>query len=282
MPIGSSCPGARYFSMSNRTEQSRETPTLEPSRRPAYLETADGNRLAYEFIDGALPAVVFLGGYRSDMYGTKGEYLAAHCRDTGRAFLRFDYSGHGLSGGRFEDGTIGGWTRDALAVIHAVGPEELVLVGSSMGGWIMLLAALELGTRVRGLLGIATAPDFTRDLMWNAFDDATRRQLEESGRVVLESEYDATGYEISLEFIRDGARHLLLDGPIPIVCPVRLMHGRLDADVPWQTSERLEKKLEANDVTTTYYKKGDHRLSDPASLVEIVRNLESLLEATET
>jgi pimeloyl-ACP methyl ester carboxylesterase len=250
---------------------------LDTPRNPLYLTSSAGYRLAYEWIEGTLPAVVFLGGYRSDMYGTKGEWLAAHCRERGRAFLRLDYSGHGMSEGRFEDGTIGGWTGDALEVIGAANPQRMVLVGSSMGGWIMLLAALELADRVEGLLGIAAAPDFTRDLMWNVFDEATRSRIRSEGRVVLPSQYDESGYPVSHAFIEDGERRLLLDKPIPLRCPVRLMHGRRDPDVPWQTAERIEKQLETNDVTITYYKDGDHRLSQPRFLEEISRQLEALL-----
>ncbi|KAA3626451.1 MAG: alpha/beta hydrolase [Proteobacteria bacterium] len=221
---------------------------------------------------------MFLGGYHSEMTGTKGEWLADYCRRTGRAYLRLDYSGHGLSGGDFADGTIGGWCRDALTVMERRVSGPCILVGSSMGGWIMLLVARELGDRVRGMVGIAAAPDFTRDLMWNAFDSSTRQRLETEGIVYLESDYDDTKIPVRREFIEDGNRHLLLDAPIPIRCPVHLLHGRKDPDVPWQTAERLMEGLESEAVTVSYFKDGDHRLSEPRYLEFLGRALDAMVD----
>jgi pimeloyl-ACP methyl ester carboxylesterase len=243
-----------------------------------HLNSSSGVRLAYQHIQGREPTVVFLGGYNSEMAGTKGNWLAEHCRASGRAYLRLDYSGHGVSEGEFADGTIGSWTRDALDVIDHCLAGPCVLVGSSMGGWIMLLVARTLRERVRGLVGIAAAPDFTRDLMWNAFDDATRGKLNREGIIFLESDYDDSLTPVRREFIEDGARHLLLDEPIPITCPVHLLHGRKDPDVPWSTAERLMEQLEGSDVTISYFKDGDHRLSDETYLKFLSRALDQLLD----
>jgi len=242
-----------------------------------YLDGPRGTRLAFEHIPGSSPTVVFLGGYRSEMSGTKGNHLAAHCRARGRAFLRLDYSGHGLSGGEFVDGTIGCWRDDALAVIgHAV-EGEMVLIGSSMGGWIMLLVARAMGARVKGMIGIAAAPDFTRDLMWNAFDEAMRQRLERDGVVHLESGYDEEPTPVTRAFIEDGERHLQLDDKIPLDCPAHLLHGRKDPDVPWRTAERIMERLEGNNVAISYFKDGDHRLSEPRYLGFLSAALERML-----
>lgn len=242
-----------------------------------YLDGPRDARLAFEHIPGSGPTVVFLGGYRSEMSGTKGNHLAAHCRELGRAFLRLDYSGHGLSGGEFVDGTIGGWRDDALAVIgHAV-EGDMVLVGSSMGGWIMLLVARALGARVKGMIGIAAAPDFTRDLMWNAFDESMRQRLESDGVVLVSSEYDEEPTPVTRAFIEDGKRHLQLDDKIPLDCPVHLLHGRKDPDVPWRTAENIMERLEGNNVTISYFKDGDHRLSEPRYLDFLSGALERML-----
>lgn len=243
-----------------------------------YLEAADGTSIAYEHLPGTAPAVVFLGGYKSEMTGTKGTYLAEWCRERGRRFLRLDYAGHGLSGGEFADGTIGRWRDDALAVITHCVDSPCVLVGSSMGGWIMLLVARALGDRVEGMVGIAAAPDFTRDLMWKGFDDDTRRRLEDEGVVHITSGYDDWEIPVRREFIEDGLRHIQLDAPIPIRCPVRLLHGRRDPDVPWQTSERLMDRLESDDVIVSYFKAGDHRLSSPEHLACLGDTLARLLD----
>ncbi len=243
-----------------------------------YLETCDGTRLAYEFSEGSSPTIVFLGGYHSEMSGTKGNWLAKHCARQGHSFLRLDYYGHGLSEGMFEDGTIGRWKSDAIAVIKHRVSGPMVLVGSSMGGWIMLLVARELGECVKGMVGIAAAPDFTRDLMWNVFSKNTRDKLEKEGIVHLGSEYDETSYPIRLQFIEEGSRHLLLDQPIAVNCPVRLLQGRRDPDVPWQTAERLMTQLESDDVHISYFKEGDHRLSEDKYLKHLSLIIEELLQ----
>ncbi len=229
------------------------------------LDRGDGVRLAWRSVPGTGPTVAFLPGFASDMSGTKAEALAAWCAARKKAMLRFDYSGHGASDGAFSDGTIGRWTEDALAVLHRLAPGKLLLVGSSMGGWIALLVALARPDRVAGLVGIAAAPDFTEDLMWEPAMPAERAALMSAGFVDVPSTYGPPT-RITRALIEDGRRHLLLRAPIQVVCPVRLLHGQRDADVPWERSLRLAERLAATDVQVTLVKDGDHRLSRPADL----------------
>ncbi|MEE9273781.1 MAG: alpha/beta hydrolase, partial [bacterium] len=220
------------------------------------LEREGGHTLAYRASPGKGPGVIFLGGFLSDMEGTKAAALEERCRAAGRAFVRFDYLGHGASSGRFEEGTIGRWAEDAVAVLDAVAEGPQVLVGSSMGGWIMLLAALARPGRVAGLVGIAAAPDFTEDLMWARFPEEVRERLRGGGTYHLPSEYDENPYPITGRLIEEGRGRLLLRGRIPIVCPVRLIHGMEDADVPSEVSLKLSEALESADVTVTLVKGG--------------------------
>src|ERR1700733_5972705 len=195
------------------------------------LDRGDGVELAWEKLDGRSPTVVFLPGYRSDMTGDKATSLAAFCTEHGHALLRLDYSGHGRSGGRFEDGTIGIWTKDALAAIDHLIEGPLVLVGSSMGGWIALLCALARRERIVALVGIAAAPDFTEALMWHALSFEQRAQLMQHGVIHLPSQYgDPT--PITRALIEDGRNPLLLSAPIGLDCPVRLLQGQGDPDGP--------------------------------------------------
>ena len=240
------------------------------------LARGDGPDLAYLRTPGSAPTVVFLPGFRSDMQGAKAVEVAALCAARGAGCLRLDYGGHGASGGRFEDGTIGGWTADALHGIDRLTEGPLVLVGSSMGGWIALLVALARPDRVAGLVGIAAAPDFTERLMWDAMLPAERATLLRDGVVFAPSEY-GDPLPITRALIEDGRRRLLLDGPIPLNCPVRLLHGQRDADVPWETSLRLAERLASPDVQVTLLKDGDHRLSRPADLALLRRTVATLL-----
>jgi len=231
--------------------------------------------VAYHHLAGATPGVLFCGGFTSDMSGTKALALADHCRQRGRAFTRFDYRGHGASSGRFEDGTIGGWRADALAVLDRVTGGPLVVVGSSMGGWIMLLVALARPERVHGLVGIAAAPDFSEELLLANASPEQRRQLAEQGCWLQPSAY-GDPYLVTRDLIEDGRRHLLLRGPIPIRCPVHLLHGQRDLDVPWPTALRLAERLDSDDVTIELIKAGDHRLSTGPDLARITAALERL------
>jgi pimeloyl-ACP methyl ester carboxylesterase len=240
------------------------------------LARDDGVELAWAKQAGRGPAVVFLPGFLSDMGGTKATELAAFCAEHGHAMLRFDYSGHGASGGRFEDGTIGQWAADAIAIIDRLTEGKLILVGSSMGGWIALLTALARPKRVAGLLGIAAAPDFTEALMWDAMTFQERATVMREGVLRVPSQYgDPT--PITRTLIDDGRNHLLMNGPIVLGCPVRLLHGQRDPDVPWEMSLRLAEQITGDDVQVTLVKDGDHRLSRPQDLALLRRTLASLL-----
>ena len=241
------------------------------------LARPDGATIAYLRTPGVTPGIVFLGGFRSDMTGAKALFLEEYCRRSGRSYLRFDYFGHGASSGDFADGTIGRWCDDAIAVLDSLTEGPQILVGSSMGGWIMLLAALARPSRIRALVGIAAAPDFTTDLLPAKLDPAQRREFEETGSVVVPSDYDPTGYLYTKALIDDGNRHLLLRAPIPLAVPVRLLHGLADASVPWQTSLRLAERLIGSDVTVTLAKHGAHRLSTEADLARLARTLDGLV-----
>ncbi len=195
---------------------------------PDYLPCRDGATIAYRRLVGAGAGIVFLCGFRSDMTGTKALFLEDYCRRRGRPYVRFDYFGHGASSGEIALGTIGRWAEDAVAVLDSLTEGPQILVGSSMGGWIMLLAALARLPRIRALVGVAAAPDFTEDLLWPRLTAEQRRELSETGRVILPSDYDPAGYTYSRELIEDGRRHLLLRSDIALDCPVRLLHGMRD------------------------------------------------------
>jgi len=240
------------------------------------LDRGDGVELAWSTVQGRSPTVVFLPGFRSDMTGDKAAALAAFCAAGGQAMLRFDYSGHGASGGRFEDGTIGRWCTDALTAIDRLTEGRLILVGSSMGGWIALLAATARTERVAGLIGIAAAPDFTERLMWEAMSPGERTTLLRDGVLHVPSQYGEP-YPITRALIEDGRNHLLLPAAIPLDCPVRLLHGQCDPDVPWETSLRIAERLTGTDVQVILVKDGDHRLSRPQDLALLERTLAPLL-----
>ena len=244
---------------------------------PSAIERPGGHKLAYSATPGSAPGVIFLGGFFSDMTGTKAVALEDHCRARGWAYLRFDYFGHGRSSGAFEDGTIGRWAEDAVAVLDQLTEGPQILVGSSMGGWIMLLCALARPQRVAGLLGAAAAPDFTETLIWRDFDDAQRATLRRDGVVYLPSDHDDRPYPISRALIEEARDHLLLGGPIALKCPVRLLHGMADRDVPWRTALELADRLVSDDVEVTLIKGGGHRLSEPPDLDRLRRALDGLI-----
>lgn len=250
-------------------------------RQCQFLATPQGRKLATLRQPGAEPTILFLPGYRSDMRGIKAAHLAEWAEANKRAFVRFDYSGHGESSGAFEDGTIGSWLEDALAVIDTIeGP--LVLVGSSMGGWIGLLAALKRSERVSAFMGIAAAPDFTESLIWDKLTDTQQKQLVRKGFLDLPSRYDDNPNRITIQFLEESADHYLLDKPsIPLHCPVTLLHGLKDADVPFEFSMALNEKLESKQVSTRLIPDGDHRLSSDRDLRIIVLALEKLLGLVE-
>ena len=243
---------------------------------PQVLETG-GRRIAYHSTPGRGPGVVFLGGFMSDMTGSKAMALEAHCRARGRAFLRFDYTGHGQSSGKFADGTIGAWTGDAIAVLDALTQGPQVLVGSSMGGWIMTLTALARPRRIAALVGVAAAPDFTEDLLRPQMTAEQREALTRDGAYHLPGDTGARPCPITKALIEDGRQHLVLRGDIAISCPVALLHGMKDAEVPYQTSIRLAEKLASGDVTVTLVKDGDHRMSEPRLLAYLLAALDGVL-----
>lgn len=243
------------------------------------LDRGDGHQLAWVRTPGTTPGVMFLGGFQSDMTGTKALALEAHCRAAGRAFLRFDYYGHGASTGRFEDGTIGRWRADALAAFDALTAGPQLLVGSSMGGWLATLLALDRAQRVAGLLTIAAAADFVIDLLPARLSPEQQQRLARDGRIELPSMYSDAPYPICARLIEEGRDHRLLHAPVPYHGPVRLLHGSADADVPWQTSLRLLERLESRDARLVLVKDADHRLSDPAAIALLCATLDELLDA---
>jgi pimeloyl-ACP methyl ester carboxylesterase len=240
------------------------------------LDRGNGTELAWARLAGDGPTVVFLPGFRSDMNGDKATDLAAFCAERGVSMLRFDYSGHGTSSGDFLDGTIGAWAADALAAIDALTTGPLILAGSSMGGWIALLTAIARPARIAALVGIAAAPDFTQRLMWDAMAPSERATLERDGVLYVPSQYgDPT--PITRTLIQDGANNLVLTGRMPIHCPVRLLHGQADPDVPWELALRIAEQVGSPDVRVTLVKDGDHRLSRPADLALLRQTLAALL-----
>jgi pimeloyl-ACP methyl ester carboxylesterase len=238
----------------------------------------DSVPLAARFRPGRGPTVVFLSGYMSDMSGTKAEHLDGWAAARGRAFLRFDYSGCGASGGRFEDGTIGRWSADALAAIDAMTPGPVALVGSSMGGWIALLLARAHPERVAALVGVAAAPDFVDWGALAAMSDADRAALARDGRIERPSAYGPEPYVYTRALIEDAAERRVLGGRIGYAGPVRLLHGQADPDVPWRLSLEIAERLDSSDVQVTLIKDGDHRLSRPRDLALLTATLDEVLE----
>ena len=214
----------------------------------------------------------------SDMTGSKAIAIEAHCKQRGQAFLRFDYSGHGQSSGAFSDGTISKWTDDAIFAIEKLSDGPQVLVGSSMGGWIMLLAALRMQKKVAGLIGLAAAPDFTEDLIAHELNDEQRLSMQRDGFVLVPCDYDDKPYTITQSLIDDGRNNLLLNNSISLNQPVRLIQGLKDKDVPWGTALNLQEKLTSDDVETTLVKNGDHRLSGPHDIKRLTKTLDLLLD----
>ncbi len=214
----------------------------------------------------------------SDMDGSKALWLEGWCRARGRAFLRFDQTGHGQSSGRFEEGGIAQWAEDVIAALDSLTEGPQILVGSSMGGWLMLLAALARPDRIVGLVGIAAAPDFTEDLMWESASEDWQATLMTEGRVEEPSEYGPEPYVITKTLIEEGRSKLVLRSPLPITCPVRLIQGLQDTAVPWRTALRLQEHLLSTDVAVTLVKDGDHRLSRTTDLDRLGRVLGGLIE----
>ena len=249
-----------------------------------WLSVGEGDearRIAILSRQGEGAPVVWLGGFKSDMASTKAAHLDAWAQRKGRAFLRFDYSGHGVSEGRFEDGTIGRWLEEALAVIRRHADARPLLVGSSMGGWIALLAARQLAKetptlRPMGLVLIAPAVDFTEVLMWKELSPQARREIEQKGVYLRPSAYSPEPYPITRNLIEEGKRHLLLGGTIQTGCPVHVLQGMRDPDVPWRHALTLMEHLSGDESVITLIKDGDHRLSREEDLARLVAAIEGL------
>ena len=245
-----------------------------------FLHIGDGaarRGIAVRAQAGAAPGLFWLGGYKSDMKGTKAKALADWAAQAGRARVRFDYSGHGESEGAFTDGTIGRWLADSLAVFDACCAGPQILIGSSMGGWLALLLSRELKRRgrngdasVAGMVLIAPAVDFTEELMWKRFTPEIKRELEETGVWARPSQYAAEPYLVTRQLIEDGRKHLLLGGLIETGCPVRILQGVEDPDVPWRHAVELTSRLASDDVVLTLVKDGDHRLSRPEDIERMI------------
>ena len=236
----------------------------------------DGETLAWRRVAGNGPTVVWLGGFHSDMAGTKAQGLADWALDRGRGFLRFDYFAHGQSSGDFLHGTITRWRGDVLAVVDALTEGPLILVGSSMGGWLALLATLARPERVAGLVLIAPAADFTDKLVRPGLTAEARRAIDEDGVWYRPSEYGDAPYPFTKALMEDGARWSLLGAPIGITCPVRILQGSDDPDVPWRHALELAETLEAEDVVYTLIRDGDHRLSRPQDIARLIAAVEEV------
>jgi len=240
-----------------------------------FLQTPQGRRIAHVRIEGSGPTVIFCGGFKSDMEGTKALHLEGWARRSGRAFIRFDYSGHGISEGAFEEGAIGDWFEDAQAVL-GLAEGRVILVGSSMGGWISLLLARAMPDRVAGLVTIAAAPDFTEDGMWAGFSDDQRAALEAEGRVALPSDYGEP-YIITRRLIEEGRSRLVLRDPLDLPFPVRFLQGTADADVDMSVALRLLDHATGPDMRLTLVDGADHRFSDPDCLALIEASVEEVI-----
>lgn len=243
------------------------------------LTTPEGRRIAYDLHEGQGPFVVFLGGFKSDKEGTKALALEAWARAAGRGFLRFDYSGHGSSSGEFEAGCIGDWAADARAAITALTEGPVVLVGSSMGGWISLLLARQMPEKIAGLVTIAAAPDFTENGFWAGFDADQRARLLRDGRLEIPSDYDDFAYVITRRLIEDGRQHQVLTAPLDLPFPVRFLQGSADKEVPMAWALRLFDHAQGSDLRLTLVKGADHRFSSPECLAQIEAALGEVLAA---
>jgi pimeloyl-ACP methyl ester carboxylesterase len=245
-------------------------------RRIAFLRRAAAN--------SALPGLIWLGGFMSDMRATKASFLDDYAEKSGRAYLRFDYSGHGESDGRFEDGTIGAWLEESLAMIRRESQGPQILVGSSMGGWLALLCAQALAaageaSRLAGLVLIAPAADMTERLIWDQLSPNLRLEIKKKGRCFMPSAYSASPYPITRALIEEGRKHLILDGTIRTHCPVHILQGMNDADVPWTHAARLVEHLAGDPVILTLVKDAEHRFSRPSDLTLLTQAIESVVEA---
>lgn len=247
-------------------------------QKPHFLTLASGEKLAYHHHDGEGPGLVFLGGFMSDMSGSKATAIEQHAKAKGLSFTRFDYSGHGVSDGQFKDGTISRWHQDSLAILDQVAEGPQILIGSSMGGWLALLCALSRPEQIKALILIAPAPDFTERLMWPGFSEEEKESLTTKGYIEQPSDYGDEPYIITKALIDDGKNNLLLDHAIPLDIPIRILHGMCDIDVPWRLSIDLIDALTSQDATFTLVKNGDHRLSEPDDITRLCQTTDNVLK----
>ena len=248
---------------------------MSESRLTSLTIESPSRTIAVRAREGKSPGLFWLGGFKSDMKGTKAEALDAWAASLGRACVRFDYSGHGESDGDFADGTIGRWLEESLAVYRRFAQGPQVVIGSSMGGWIALLLARALRTvkdaaPIAGMVLIAPAVDFTEELMWKQFPDAIKREIEQKGAWMRPSEYSEAPYPITKGLIEEGRKHLMLGGMIETGCPVHILQGVKDPDVPWRHAEQLVTRFARDDVVLTLIKDGDHRLSRPEDIERLI------------
>ena len=242
-----------------------------------FLVTPTGQQLAYSFIGGTGPTVIFLGGFKSDMEGSKAIFLEKWAKKRNRAFLRFDYSGHGQSSGNFLNFGIGDWCNDAKQIIGLTKNNGIILVGSSMGGWIALLLSRELGSRLKGLITIAAAPDFTEESMWKNFTEDQKKEVLNKGVLYLPSDYGEP-YPITRYLIENGRQNLVLREPLELHCPVRLMQGTEDTAVTRETALNLFDHINADDLSLFFKRGADHSFSDQGCLEILEKNLEDILQ----
>lgn len=258
--------------------------SMAQSTEPRFIDvggSGEGTRIAVRARAGVAPGLFWMSGFKSDMQGEKARALDAFAAGQGRACVRFDYSGHGESGGAFIDGSIGRWLAESVAVFDACCAGPQIVIGSSMGGWLALLLAREMlrrGTPLRGLVLIAPAADFTEELMWKGFSPEVRAQIETTGVWMRPSDYGAP-YPITRALIEEGRNHLLLGGAIEVGCPVRILQGAQDPDVPWRHAFTLAHRLPSDDVVLTMIQDGDHRLSRPQDIARIIAAVRELSEA---
>ncbi len=236
------------------------------------LTRENGTSIAYNKLEGNSPGLIFMSGFMSDMNGSKALALEQHCQERGLAFLRFDYMGHGNSSGNFADVTIGLWAQNALTAFDELTEGPQIIIGSSMGGWMMILTAVSRPERVAGLVGIAAAPDFTEDLLPKQLTEIQLSKIQEDGFVVIPSEYEIP-YTITKKLLDDGTQHLVLRNEIPLDCPVRLLHGLEDTSVPWETALKIQNMVRSKDVEVTLIKNGDHRLSREEDLEKLKKTV---------
>ena len=250
---------------------------------PSYYETPTGRRLAYvhtpQTAEGDhLPAVIFLGGFKSDMEGTKATYLEKLCADRGQEFLRFDYSGHGQSDGAFVDGTIGAWKQDAIDIIdYVLEGRSTIIVGSSMGGWLALRLLLEGREDIKGVIGIAAAPDFTKDIE-NKMNAEDKAMMDKLGRLEVPNDYSDEPYIFTQALLEDGAQQSVLEQDHAISVPLVLIQGKLDADVAWEKALKIENKFQGSDTKIIFIDDGDHSLSRPQDLSILSQEVKRLSE----